>query len=82
MPISVYIPQSLLVAVERRARTSKMSLNQLIVQVLEREVTARSEWSVDFFDRLESTTPAVSEAADEMSKAIRHKRRSKKPARL
>lgn len=82
MPTSVHIPKPLLVAVERRARALKISRNRLIVQALEREVAEGSSWSTDFFERLESTTPAVEKGAEEMLKAIREQRRSKKPVRL
>ena len=82
MPTSVHIPKPLLVAVDRRARALKISRNRLIVQALEREVTEGSNWSPDFFGRLESTEADIEEAADEMLEAIRTQRRSKKPVRL
>jgi metal-responsive CopG/Arc/MetJ family transcriptional regulator len=82
MPTSVHIPKPLLVAVDRRARALKISRNRLIVQALEREITQGSNWSPDFFGRLESIEPGVEEAADEMFKAIQGRRRSKKPVRL
>jgi hypothetical protein len=65
MPTSVHIPKPLLVA----------------VQALEREITEGSNWSPDFFGRLELIEPGVEEAADEMFKAIQGQRRSKKPVR-
>jgi predicted transcriptional regulator len=82
MPTSVHIPKLLLVAVDRRARALKVSRNRLIVQALEREVTEGSNWSPDFFSRLESAEPGVEVAAEEMLKAIHSQRRSKKPVRL
>ena len=82
MPTSVHIPKPLLVAVDRRARALNISRNRLIVQALEREVTEGSNWSPDFFGQLESAETGVEEAADEMLKAIRSQRRSKKPVRL
>lgn len=82
MPTSVHIPKPLLVAVDRRARALKISRNRLIIQALEREVTAGSNWSPDFFDRLASPGAAVEAAADEMLEAISGHRRSKKPVRL
>lgn len=82
MPTSVHIPKPLLVAVDRRARALKISRNRLIVQALEREVTEGSSWSADFFEELESPSPDVAKAAEEMLKAIRERRRSKKPMRL
>jgi electron transfer flavoprotein alpha/beta subunit len=82
MTTSVHIPKPLLVAVDRRARAPKISRNRLIVQALQREVTEGSSWSADFFERLESTTPDVEMAAEEMLKSIRAHRRSKQPVRL
>jgi len=82
MPTSVHIPKPLLVAVDRKARALKISRNRLIIQALEREVTEGSNWSPDFFGRLESTETGVEDAAVEMLKAIQSQRRSKKPVRL
>ena len=82
MPTSVHIPKPLLVAVDRKARALKISRNRLIVQALEREIAQDSNWSPDFFDRLESPEAGVEGAADEMLKAIHGQRRSKKPVRL
>ncbi len=82
MPTSVHIPKPLLVAVDRRARALKISRNRLIVQALEREVTEGANWSSDFFEQLESTTPEVEEGAEDMLKEIRARRRSKKPVEL
>jgi len=82
MPTSVHIPKPLLDAVDRRARALKISRNRLIVQALEREITAGSNWSPDFFVRLESAEAGVKDAADEMLKAIEGQRRSKNPVRL
>ncbi|HET8796931.1 MAG TPA: ribbon-helix-helix protein, CopG family [Thermoanaerobaculia bacterium] len=82
MPTSVHIPRSLLVAVDRKARALKISRNRLIVQALEREVTQGSNWSPDFFRRLESPEAGVEQAAEAMLKTIRGRRRSKKPVNL
>jgi len=82
MPTSVHIPKPLLVAVDRKARALKISRNRLIVQALEREIAQDSNWSPDFFARLESPEAGVEAAADEMLKAIQGQRRSKKPVRL
>jgi len=82
MPTSVHIPKPLLVAVDRKARALKISRNRLIVQALEREVTEGSNWSPEFFARLESADTNVEDAADEMLKAIQGRRSSKKPVRL
>lgn len=82
MPTSVHIPKPLLLAVERKARALKISRNRYIVQALEREVTQGSNWSPDFFDRLESTEAGVEAAAEEMLEKIQGGRRSKRPVRL
>lgn len=82
MPTSVHIPKPLLVAVDRKARAMKISRNRLIVHALEREVTAGTNWSPDFFDRLESPEAGVEAAADQMLRAIHAQKRSKKPVRL
>jgi len=82
MPTSVHIPKPLLVAVDRRARALKISRNRLIVQALQREVTAGTDWSPGFFERLASPEPAVQARADEMLRAIQGQRRSKKPVQF
>jgi hypothetical protein len=82
MPTSVHIPKPLLTLVDRRARALKISRNRLIAQALEREVTEGSDWSPDFFERLESPEPGVRDLADEMFRGIERHRRSKKPPRL
>jgi metal-responsive CopG/Arc/MetJ family transcriptional regulator len=82
MATSVHIPKPLLEAVDRRARALKVSRNKLIVQALEREVTAGADWPVGFFEELGAANPELVEAVDEMSKAIQSNRRSKSPAKL
>jgi hypothetical protein len=76
------MPKPLLIAVDRRARALKISRNRLIVQALEREVTEGSNWSPDFFARLESSDSGVEDAGDEMLRAIQSQRQSKKPVRF
>jgi len=82
MPTSVHIPKSLLVAIDRKARALKISRNRLIEQALVRELAEETNWSPDFFGRLESTEPGIEEAACEMLKAIQGQRRSKKAVQL
>lgn len=82
MPTSVHIPKPLLAAVDKKAKTLKISRNRLILQALEREVTAGESWSPDFFTRLGASDPTIEAAADEMLDAIQTHRRSKKPMRL
>jgi metal-responsive CopG/Arc/MetJ family transcriptional regulator len=82
MPTSVHIPKPLLAAVDKKAKTLKISRNRLILQALEREVTAGESWSPEFFARLGTTDTAIESAADEMLDAIQEHRSSKKPVRL
>jgi predicted transcriptional regulator len=82
MPTSVHIPKPLLAALDRRAKTLKVSRNRVIVQALERELTRGSQWSPGFLAEFESTESGVAAAADEMLKAIRKHRTSKKPVAL
>jgi metal-responsive CopG/Arc/MetJ family transcriptional regulator len=63
-PTSVHIPKPLLEAVDRKARTLRMSRNRLIVRALEREVTRDTDWSPNFFERLARVDREVAEAAD------------------
>jgi hypothetical protein len=77
MPTSVHIPKPLLQAVDRRARVLKISRNKLIVQALERELTAGADWPAGFFEKLSSADPELVSAVDEMSRAIVANRRSK-----
>lgn len=82
MPTSVHIPKPLLQAVDRRARALKVSRNKLIVQALEREVTAGADWPAGFFEKLGRVEPELVSAVDEMSRAIQANRRSKAPTKL
>jgi len=72
----------LLQAVDRRARALKMSRNRLIIQALEREVTAGADWPPEFFEKLAKADPELVDAIDEMSRAIQSGRRSKGPVKL
>jgi metal-responsive CopG/Arc/MetJ family transcriptional regulator len=65
MPTSVHLPKPLLAAVDRRARALKMSRNRLIVQLLERELAANSEWSPEFFAALSTPGPEVKAGVQE-----------------
>jgi hypothetical protein len=82
MPTSVHIPKPLLQAVDRRARALKISRNKLIIQALEREVTAGADWPVGFFEKIGTANPELMSAVDEMSRAIVANRRSKAPIKL
>jgi hypothetical protein len=82
MAISVRIPKPLLIAIDRRARALKISRTCLIVQALQREITAGADWSPGFFERLAPREPAVQVAADKMLLALQRQRRSKKPVQF
>jgi ribbon-helix-helix CopG family protein len=82
MPTSVHIPKPLLAAVDRRARRLRVSRNRVIVQALEKELARESEWSPGFFDELTRIDPDDAAVVDEMRRAIRAHRTSKKPPRL
>jgi hypothetical protein len=82
MPTSVHIPKPLLSVVDRKARALKISRNRFIVQALEHQVNQGDDWSPDFFSRLEKREPGIDAAAEEMARAIRTHRRSKKPVSL
>jgi predicted transcriptional regulator len=82
MATSVHIPRALLEAVDRRARALRMSRNKLIVQALEREVTAGADWPSGFFDTLAAADHELVSAVDDMEKAIRAGRKSKGPLKL
>jgi hypothetical protein len=82
MPTSLHIPKPLLAAVDRRARSLKMSRNRFIVQALEREVAGASRWSPGFFEKLAEAGPEDAEAVDEMLEAIRRGRTRKGAPRL
>lgn len=80
MPTSVHLPQTLLQAVDRKAKALKMSRNQFVVRALQREVAA-SEWSSGFFETL-AADGETRKAVDDMLGAIRRGRRSKPARRL
>ena len=82
MPTTVHIPPPLLEAVDRRARALGVSRNRLIVRALEREVSEPSGWSPEFLAWLRHRDAADTAAVDDMMRAIRSARRSKKPLDL
>jgi hypothetical protein len=82
MATSVHIPKPLLVAVDRKARALKISRNRLIVHALEREVRGGSDWSPEFFPRLESAEPELAGTVERLLRTIRRNRRSKGPVAL
>lgn len=74
----IHIPMRLLVVVDRRANALKVSRSQVIVQALERELTPSAQWSPGFFAKLKAPEPGTEAAVDEMLKAIRKHRHSRK----
>ena len=58
----------------------RISRNQLIVRALEREISAGSEWSPGFAERLAERDSATTRDVDELLAAVATARRSK-PAR-
>ncbi len=82
MATSIHIPKPLLEAVDRKARTLKISRNRLIVRALEKELTAGADWSPGFFEKLRAAGPETAAAVDEMLVAIHQARTSKPPRKL
>jgi hypothetical protein len=71
------LPKALLEAIDRKARSLRISRNQLIVRALEREVHSRGDWSPGFIERLGEADPGLSSDVDDLVVAIRAARRSK-----
>jgi predicted transcriptional regulator len=82
MATSIHLPKDLLDAVDRKARALRISRNQLIVRALEREISAGSEWSPGFSERLAETDPETARDVDELLAAVVAARRSKPARRL
>lgn len=82
MATSVHLPKPLLDAVDRKARSLRISRNQLIVRALEREIRAGADWSPGFFERLSEVDANTARDVDELLAAIRAARRSKSPRQL
>lgn len=80
MATSIHLPKDLLDAVDRKAKALRISRNQLIVRALEREISAGSERSPGFAERLAERDAATTRDVDELLADIVAARRSK-PAR-
>lgn len=78
---SVHIPKPLLAAVDRRARSLRISRNRLIVRALEREVQ-QEDWTPGFFDRLRALDDDARDAFHATMETVRAARRSKPPPSL
>ncbi|RPI62233.1 MAG: ribbon-helix-helix protein, CopG family [Lysobacterales bacterium] len=77
MATSIHVPPALLEAVDRKARSLRISRNQLIVRALEREVQAGADWSVGFIERLAEVDSHTARDVDDLLGAVRAGRRSK-----
>lgn len=77
MATSVHIPKPLLAAVDRKARTLRISRNRLIIQALEHEVEERG-WSPGFFDQMRGDDPATNEDFRRSMDVVAANRKSKR----
>jgi predicted transcriptional regulator len=82
MATSIHLPKPLLEAVDRKARSLRLSRNQLIVRALEREIRTGGDWSAGFFERLADVEPEMAADVDDLLAAIRGARVSKQPREL
>lgn len=81
MPTSIHVPDELLAAVDRKAKSLKISRNRLIVRALEREI-GEPGWPPGFFEQLRGATGGAGEALRDSLAAVRANRRSKPPVKL
>ena len=82
MPTTVHIPTRLLAALDRRARSLRVSRNHLIVRAVERELTDQSAWPAEFLTALRAVDPGHAAAVDQLLAHVRASRRSKTPVSL
>lgn len=82
MATTVHLPEPPLQAVDRRARSLRISRNRLIVRALERELSFEGDWSPGFFERLAERGELVVRAADELAAEVVRRRRLKAPPNL
>ena len=81
MPTSVHIPKPLLEAVDRKAKSLRISRNRLIINALEREVEQHG-WSPGFFDKLRGIEPAAADELRDTMEVVQAERRSKPALKL
>ena len=81
MPTTVHLPTPLLGAVDRKARTLRISRNRLIVRALQREIEERA-WSPGFFETLLGVDLGAAAAFGESMAVVRAARRSRTSPRL
>jgi hypothetical protein len=77
MATSIHIPKPLLEAVDRKARTLKMSRNRLILRALEKELMPGSDWPPGFFEQLSAIDSETATAIDELLDSVLRARTSK-----
>ena len=84
MTTTVHLPPDLLERLDERARELGMSRNRYIVRALEKAIEGETEWSPRFLEALEEARKdsEACRAVDEMMRAIRSRRSSKKPRDL
>jgi len=82
MATSIHVPPHLLEAVDRKARSLRISRNQLIVRALQREVQPGADWSPGFLDRLSDVEPDTARDIDNLLTKVRAARRSKRARAL
>jgi metal-responsive CopG/Arc/MetJ family transcriptional regulator len=80
VPTTVYIPDDVLEAVDKRAKRLNMSRNRFVVEALKRVLQEQAEWSPDFTRALATLKPI--EGVNEMLREIRKHRTRKAPPRL
>ncbi len=76
MATSIHVPPKLLEAVDRKARSLRISRNQLIVRAIEREVQAGADWSPGFLERLADVEPDTARDVGDLLAEILSARRS------
>lgn len=79
MPTTVHIPDTLLKAVDGRARALGVSRNRLIVRALEQAVNEHSTWTPDFLEQLRRVDKDTAAAVDDLLGAVTQARRSRPP---
>ena len=82
MPTTVHIPDPLLKSVDRRAKALGISRNRLVVRALEQVVREPAGWTPEFLERLRQVDSDTSAGTDDLLKAVKQARRSKKPLEL
>jgi metal-responsive CopG/Arc/MetJ family transcriptional regulator len=80
MPISIHLPDRLVLRVDARARRLGLSRSGYIATVLERELTAGGGWSDGFFERLRAVSEEDASAAAEAFQDLTAHRKSRKKA--